>query len=68
MDKNGTSEIKDPVFIKFVKSLFEDRKDGNHSDAINIGEYNREIEEAEKEIEAGNFYTSKEVKEIMQEY
>ncbi|MFA7446459.1 MAG: hypothetical protein WCY89_10965 [Flavobacteriaceae bacterium] len=61
-------EVKDPAFIEFIKTIFQNRKNETHSEGISIEEYNRELEEAERDIEAGNFYTSNEVKEMMQQW
>lgn len=55
--------VQGPDFIKAIKSLLQYRAK-KQPEGIGIEQYNREIEEAEKDIEAGNFYTLQEVKKI----
>lgn len=55
--------VQDPDFIKAIKSLLQYLAK-KQPEGIGIEQYNREIEEAEKDIEAGNFYTLQEVKKI----
>lgn len=61
-------EVKDPVYIEFIKNILRSRKENSLQERTSIEMYNTEIDEAEKDIEAGNFYTSKEVEEMMQQW
>lgn len=61
-------EVNDPAFLEFIKNMIRDRNEESGHERISIQSYNREIEEAEKDIEAGNFYTSQEVKGIMEQW
>lgn len=61
-------QIKDPAFIEVIKDILKNRKYKMQSDRISIEQYNKEIEEAEKDIEAGNFYTLEEVRELSEKW
>ena len=61
-------EVKDPTFIEFIKTILQNRNHDSQQEKVSIEQYNKEVEEAEKDIEAGNFYTSQEVKEMMQKW
>ena len=47
-------EVVEDKKIQEIYTLFED-------EIVDIEQYNKEIEEAEKEIEAGNYYTHEQV-------
>lgn len=61
-------QIKDPAFIEVIKDILKNRKYKMQSDRISIEQYNKEIEEAEKDIEAGNFYTLEEVRKLSEKW
>lgn len=61
-------QIKDPAFIEVIKDILKNRKHKMQSDRISIEQYNKEIEEAEKDIEAGNFYTLEEVRKLSEKW
>jgi predicted transcriptional regulator len=47
--------------LGFIKTLIPSKKEG----AISLEQYNKELEDAEQEINAGEFYTHEEVREIL---
>lgn len=61
-------EVKDPVFIEFIKTIFQNRKNEIHSEGISIEEYNREIEEALKDIEEGRVHSHEEVRNLIEQW
>ena len=61
-------KIKDPAFIEVIKNILKSRKHKMQSDRISVEQYNKEIEEAEKDIEAGDFYTLEEVRELSEKW
>ncbi len=61
-------EVQDSDFINAIKSMLQYRKKAVQTENINIEQYNREIEEAEKDIEAGDFYTLQEVRKISEQW
>lgn len=61
-------KVKDPDFLGFIKTILQGRKEETQKESISIDEYNREIEEADKDIETGNFYTSQEVEKMMSQW
>lgn len=61
-------QIKDPAFIEVIKNILKSRKHKMQFDRISVEQYNKEIEEAEKDIEAGDFYTLEEVRELSEKW
>jgi len=59
--------VKDPKFIERIKKMLKNRNTIS-SKHISIEQYNKEIEEAEIEIENGKFYTQKEVVKMTKEW
>lgn len=59
--------VKDPTFIEAIKNMLKYRKKVS-SERISIEQYNKELEVSEKEIEAGNFYTHEQVREIASQW
>ena len=55
--------IDDPTFLEAIKNMLKYRNKVN-TGRISIEQYNKEIEEAEKDIEQGNFYTTDEARKI----
>ena len=56
-------KVKDPTFLEAIKNMLKYRNkvaDGR----ITLEQYNKEIEDAEKDMEQGNFYTTDEVRKI----
>jgi hypothetical protein len=60
--------IEDPTFIELIKNMLKRRNDINNSEPVTIEEYNREIDEAEKDIESGNVYSVQEVRKISEKW
>lgn len=52
--------------LQLLKTFFKGRKQATEPDTIE--QYNREIDEAEKEIEAGHFITQKELEKEMEKW
>ena len=59
--------VKDPKFIETIKNMLKDRKVVS-SEHISIEQYNKEIEEAERDIENGNYYTQEEVEKMAKKW
>ena len=59
--------VKDPKFIEAIKNMLKDRRVVS-SEHISIEQYNKEIEEAEKDIENGDYYTQEEVEKIAKKW
>ncbi len=59
--------VKDPAILEAIKNMLKYRKK-NSSKRVSLNEYNREIEEAEKDIENGNFYTQEQVEKLVNEW
>ena len=55
-------EAKDPTLIEIFKNILKYRRK-SFSGRISIEQYNNELEASEKEIELGDFYTHKQVRE-----
>lgn len=67
--KNELNGVRDPNLIKAFKNLLIYRKAQKKGDpAIDIQQYNRELEVSEKEIEGGNFFTHEEVRKIASQW
>ncbi len=56
-------KVQDPTFLEAIKNMLIYRSKVSH-ERISIEEYNKEIEEAERAIEEGNFYTIDEVRKM----
>jgi predicted transcriptional regulator len=59
--------VKDPELIEAIKEMLKYRKK-NTQERISIEQYNKEIEEAERDIENGNYYTQEEVEKMAKEW
>ena len=60
-------QVKDPNIIEAIKNMLEYRKKVS-TERISIEQYNKEIDEAEREIEKGNYYTQEEVEKRAKEW
>ena len=49
--------------VKLIKTIIKGKKADN--ERISIAQYNRELEESERQIEAGNFITQEELEKEM---
>lgn len=53
---NTHNDLEEKVLIAFLESLKYEYKSGNYAeDEVFLDQYNKEIDEAEAEIEAGNY-------------
>lgn len=53
---NTHNDLEEKVLIAFLESLKYEYKAGNYDEAeVFLNQYNKEIDEAEAEIEAGNY-------------
>lgn len=65
--KKQIDGIDDPTFLEAIKNMLKYRNKVT-TERISIEQYNKEIEEAEKDIEQGNFYTTDEARKIAAEW
>lgn len=59
--------VTDPIFIEAIKNMLMYSKKVS-SGRISIEQYNEEIDEAERDIEKGNYYTQEEVEKMAKEW
>ena len=64
---NELDQVKDPNIIEAIKNMLEYRKKVS-TERISIEQYNKEIDEAERDIENGNYYTQEEVEKRAKEW
>ena len=64
---NELDQVKDPYFIEAIKNMLEYRKKVS-TERISIEQYNKEIDEAERDMENGNYYTQEEVEKRAKEW
>ena len=61
--------VKDPTLIEALKSMLKYRRSVTQSsERISIEQYNKELDEAEADIEAGNYYTTEEARKIASQW
>ena len=58
----------DDKFLNLVNDMAETYQTKNVLEKTSIEEYNKELRIAEQEIDSGNFYTSTEVKKLVNEW
>lgn len=63
--QNELNKVKDPHLIEVFKRLLEFRK---KNVPMTIEEYNHEIAEAEKDIQAGKVYSQGQIEKINEEW
>lgn len=56
-------KVDDPTFLEAIKNMLKYRSKVSPG-RISIEQYNKEIEDAERDIEQGNFYTTDEVRKM----
>jgi hypothetical protein len=59
------SDVNESLFEQLENLL---KKGTKESKRISIEQYNKELDEAEKDIEAGNYYTIEEARKIASEW
>lgn len=57
-------KVKDETLLDAIKSMLKYRAKVNQSNRISIEQYNKELDQAEADIEAGNYYTTEEARKI----
>ena len=64
--KKQIDGIDDPTFLEAIKNMLQYRSKVIGGDTVRdtIEEYNRDLDEAIKEIESGEYYTQEEVEKI----
>jgi hypothetical protein len=60
------NDITDPDLIAIFKSLLKYKN--KKAESPTLAEYNQELDEAENEIESGNYYTQEEAKKIASQW
>ncbi|MBK5192037.1 MAG: hypothetical protein JJE07_02295 [Flavobacteriaceae bacterium] len=60
------NDITDPDLIAIFKSLLKYKN--KKAEGLTLAEYNRELDEAENEIESGNYYTQEEAQKIASQW
>ena len=60
------NDITDPDLIAIFKSLLKYKN--KKIESPTLAEYNQELDEAEKEIESGNYYTQEEARKIASQW
>ena len=61
--------VKDPTLIEALKSMLKYRRNVTQSsERISIEQYNKEIDEAVKDIENGEYYTHEEALKIANQW
>lgn len=60
------NEVKDPTFIKAIKNMIKYRRKvtASSTERISVEQYNLELDQSEKEIESGHYYTQDQVEKI----
>ncbi len=56
--------VKDPTLIEAFKNMLKYRINVSKTQRISIEQYNKEIDEAVADIEAGEYYTQEEARKI----
>ena len=60
------NEVEKKSLLHLLKTFLEGRKES--TDPISIEQYNKELEESEKQIEAGDFITQEDLEKEMQQW
>ena len=62
------NKVKDETLLKAIKSILKYRAKVVQSKRISLEQYNKELDEAEADIEAGNYYTTDEARKIASQW
>ncbi len=62
------TKVEDATLLQAIKNILKDRAKEDHSKRISIKEYNEELDKAEEDIEAGNYYTTEEARKIASQW
>jgi len=60
------NDVTDPDLIAIFKSLLNYKN--KKAESATLADYNRELDEAENEIESGNYYTREEAQKIASQW
>ena len=63
--QNELNKVNDPDLIEVFKRLLQFRK---KTESVTLEQYNSEIEEAERDIEAGRVYSQSQIKKLNEEW
>lgn len=61
-------EVKDATLLQAIKNILKYRSKETSSKRISLEQYNKEIDEAVKDIENGEFYTQEEARKIASQW
>jgi predicted transcriptional regulator len=59
--------VKDPILLEAIKNILKYRRKVS-SERISIEQYNEEIDASIADIEAGNYHTHEEVKDMIKQW
>jgi len=62
------NKVKDETLLEAIKSMLKYRAKVIQLKRISLEQYNKELDEAEVDIEAGNYYTTDEAKKIASQW
>ena len=62
------NKVEDETLLNAIKNILKYRVKKTQSERISIEQYNKEIDEAEADIEAGNYYTTDEARKIASQW
>jgi hypothetical protein len=62
------NKVEDATLLQAIKNILKYRAKGIHSERISIEQYNKELDEADADIEAGNYYTTDEARKIASQW
>ncbi len=62
------NKVEDATLLQAIKNILKYRAKGIHSERISIEQYNKELDEAEADIEAGSYYTTDEARKIASQW
>ena len=66
--QNELNKVEDETLLNAIKNILKYRVKKTQSERISIEQYNKEIDEAEADIEAGNYYTTDEARKIASQW
>lgn len=58
-------DMADDKLLKMIKALVERYRDDTF-EHVDVEQYNRELEASERQIEAGNFHTQEQVRQVVE--
>ena len=61
-------QVKDATLLQAIKNILKYRTKETQSERISIEQYNKELDDAEKRVDNGEFYTQEEVEKMMEKW